>query len=255
MGGGCKIQIMIYSNRRLDVDEILNMLGETKESLPNFSYILSSEFYTYLFKSMYSYSREYHTLEHINYLFGVLSSLIKEKGVKIKLLDEFCIAILFHDIYQYTSNSFNSDIEFSSRLAFSLLNSDNRIKENLNLFYIHQLIMATDYSNDMNSKEEFTEDQKLFRDLDLSVLSLGKKNYKRYAAQLRSEVVYYSSTGIDINVHAYKKERINFLQDMLNSDSKIYLSEYFDNEGEKEEAARRNMNREIKALQQGIGEF
>ena len=247
--------MMLYSHssRKIDIDEILSMLGETKESLPNFSYILSSEFYIYLFKSMYSYNREYHTLEHINYLFDVLSALIKEKGVKVTRLDEFCIAILFHDIYQYTA-SYSSDIKLSSRLVSTLLNGDGKIK-NLNIFYIHQLIEATDYYNETDSIEKFTEDQKLFRDLDLSVLSLGKKRYKRYVAQLRSEVIYYSGNGIGINVRTYIKERIKFLQDMLNSDSKIYLSEYFDNEGEKEEAARRNMNRELKALQQGMEEL
>lgn len=214
------------TRNKINVDNILNILGESKDSLPNFYHILNRDFYIEILESMYSRNRGYHTLEHINNLFIELSTLIKEKGLKVEKLDELCIAILFHDIFQYTI----CDVVNSKILAHTLLSMDKIIKS-LDLDKICYLIDATDHNRDYPLDEE----QKLIHDLDLSILCKGRKKYKKYCSQVYSEL-------IDNGFYHYVNPRIEFLKDMLNR-GKIYLTEYFD-----EEKARKNLQYELDEL-------
>lgn len=211
------------------MEENLKLFSD--ELTPNFNYILSKQSYMSLLKSMYFYKRSYHTLEHVKTMLQELDKLLQE-GVKVQSLDAFCVAILFHDVYQYTKQ----DVMNSAILAYDLLTADTNI-ENLDIDYVVKLIQATNHSKERPLDEE----EKLIHDLDLSVLSYGKKKYKKYSSQIRSEVF---DNGM---IHLYVAGRRNFLQKFLDRE-KIYLTSYFD-----EETARRNLQRELDDLNKALG--
>lgn len=151
-------------------------------------------FKEFVFKSYEN--REYHNLNHILDMLELC-----EKG-------EYCndfifkLAIWCHDVIDERHRS--DGVTESAKEACKFFDN-NELKE---------LILATNHGQFVNIKD-FSERQKLFHDLDLSVLARNNDEYKEYCAQIRAEYACFSDAD-------FSKGRKEYMKKMLQS--KIFLS-------------------------------
>ncbi|KAJ3052549.1 hypothetical protein HK097_006080 [Rhizophlyctis rosea] len=177
--------------------------------------------------------RHYHTLEHI----GSMHYLLEESDPKD--FDVISLAIFFHDIiYDPKAN----DNELQSMELFRQFAEELNMPEAMKtpvLAFIeatikHNLVPSITDSGILN-------DLKLFLDFDLEVLGREPADYNRYAQQIRAE---YSH----VPPEDYCKGRPAVLKRFL-AREQLYFSPKFQQFFE--ESARRNLQAEIKRLENG----
>lgn len=122
--------------------------------------------------------RHYHTLAHLENLFGLFNALESEIADR----DAMAFAIFYHDlVYNPTSNQ--NEIQSAERACERLQElsfPENRIAKCRNLILATQThTQATDHDTD------------LFTDMDLAILGQDWDAYQTYARQVRQEYAVY----------------------------------------------------------------
>ncbi len=176
--------------------------------------------------------REYHNLKHIISCLKLLKQINPDSFHTM-------IAIWFHDcIYTFTSGHderMSQEILFSSLGHFKIPGLSN----------ISRMIeLTTGHTNPI------TQDEKLFVDIDLSILGSESGVYKEYSKAIFNEFKNFHPVPEGLNKtfdDMFKHGRIAFLKDMLGRSS-IYKSQACKNRFESE--ARFNILTEINELEE-----
>lgn len=174
--------------------------------------------------------RYYHTLEHLE---NLLRELVP---VQAELSDwgAMIFSICYHDIV-YSALKSNNE-EKSADLAvlrLSALSAPSALID-----HCKALILAT-----KGHQVSADADVNFFTDADLSILGKDWDSYAVYATNVRKEYSIYPDV-------VYKPGRIKILQSFLDMD-RIYKTDYFYERYE--DAAKRNLQREIDLLRTGGG--
>ncbi len=166
--------------------------------------------------------RYYHTLTHLEHIYQEL------EVVGLSPLLEF--AIFYHDIVYEPSRNDNEEQSalLCEKCLLELNVSQQLIKETI------QLIRET------KIHEASSEENKLFLDADLSILSSDEKTYKLYIQNVRKEYVIYDD-------ETYFKGRKKVLKMFLEKE-RIYKSKHFYECYEQK--AHSNLTWELKQLSQ-----
>ena len=175
-------------------------------------------------------SRGYHGTNHITSMLKNIEEFLQnsKEANKLKNIDEFKFAVFMHDFI----NGEKDDVKKSAENAEKIL---KEIDGNYDTAYIKELITATDYSV---SRRDLTFDQRLMRDLDLSILGENPDKYKEYSKQIREQYSQYSDEEFG---KARKDLLLSFAQTPV-----IYNTEYFRRKYENQ--ARVNLLNEISKL-------
>jgi len=179
--------------------------------------------------------RAYHTLVHLEELFGFLDILdIDSKHMDYNVM---ALAILFHDaIYDVQSGENEDDSakifqEFCSDVGdSSLANLQSRVVE---------FILATKHHKAPKNGDEALA---IFLDIDMAVLSKDASAYAAYAGLIRQEYIH-------VDRAMYCEKRVDVLQKFLEEPS-IFSSRLLNSV--LEARARANLQDEIDMLKQGI---
>jgi predicted metal-dependent HD superfamily phosphohydrolase len=175
--------------------------------------------------------RFYHNISHI-------ASMLKDfkKNRNMFIDPDVCeAAIWFHDAY-YEIGKKDNEIK-SAELAVSCLRKMGVSDQDF-LDKVKRMVEVSDHSKTFKN---LSSDEKLFIDLDMSILGKKKDEYDRYKSNVRQE---YSS----FNDNDYKSGRLLFLDGMVRRSS-IYKTLYFKNQYEKR--AKKNITKEIVDLING----
>ena len=176
--------------------------------------------------------RAYHTLKHIQQLFGQFDQ------IKDKLNEPHIIALTlyYHDAI-YTPTRSDNELK-SAEYAVESLNSYLSAEQ---CQYIYALIMMTashqiDKTDDWLDKSK-KSDAAYLLDMDLSVLGASWSEYQQYAQAIRQEYAYVLDAD-------YRVGRISVLKGLL-AHPTLYLTDYYER---LEKQARENIQHEIKIL-------
>jgi len=178
--------------------------------------------------SMYNEnSRYYHTLEHIKSML----QLSDQYQLIIKDMISLQFAIFFHDIIYNAKSGTNEE---DSVILFVKLLS-NHIDQTI-IDKVSRYIMST---KSHQISDDNDNDEKLFLDFDMAVLSWPRDKYLEYAKCIRKEFIH-----VEINEFCIKRSK--FLRDTTTA-KKIYHSQYYANN---EQIAIDNMDYECRLLEQ-----
>jgi len=172
-------------------------------------------------------SRFYHNLIHIKLLLDLYETLKDQ----IQERDAIRFSIWFHDVVYDTKR--NDNEEESARLAFETLGGLNVNAKTIKL--VQELILAT---KDHDGRT-FSEDAKLFLDMDLAILGMSREMYEEYSKAIREEYSWVPEL-------TYRKGRKKILESFMDRE-KIYFTAVMQKRFE--EQARRNINEEIQSLE------
>jgi len=172
--------------------------------------------------------RYYHNLDHIE---NMLSEA-KNSRNKVNDYDSILFAIWFHDIVYNVKKSDNEMESAESAEDFLIKITYDKIK----LGKIKTLILKTKNHSQIDSNEDF--DTKFFLDLDLLILGVNNKIYRKYAENIRKEYSYVPNK-------IYIIERIKILENFLDQGF-IFRTERF--RKRYEIIAKQNIKSEIKLL-------
>ncbi|HET9909921.1 MAG TPA: hypothetical protein VFQ23_24955 [Anaerolineales bacterium] len=177
-------------------------------------------------------SRFYHNLSHIKTLLSLFESLHN----KIQEHNAIRFAIWFHDVIYDSKRSDNE--EESARLVVEVL---HKLQVNIETIEIvKEMILATKNHNGKN----LTHDVKLFLDMDLAILGTSEEIYKEYSKAIREEYSWASDA-------IYRSGRERVLRSFIERE-RIYLTHEM--EVRYAEQARKNIDNEIKSLQENISQ-
>lgn len=170
--------------------------------------------------------RAYHNLNHLEEMLGHFTALPTD--IAPAAPPTFGIALIYHDIV-YRAGRKDNEAKSADLAARALrkMGANNKKEQ-----YCRSLIMAT------KTHAAITEDEALLVDLDLAVLARPAESYDAYARAIRQEFSHFPS-------FLYRPGRKKALRHFLEK-SRIYQTEYFHQRFEN--AARTNLEREIKAL-------
>lgn len=171
--------------------------------------------------------RRYHDLRHV-------WSCLKEYENSESRFDEgdqidLELAIWLHDVV-YDPRRSDNEVK-SAEFAVEGLNACGFPDEGIDA--VARLILATRHTGAPSSNVEA-----LLVDIDLATLGKSEAEYDRYSGAIREE---YAHVPDEI----YRPERSKVLRHFLDRDSIYSTAEFF---GRYEEAARRNLSRELEAL-------
>ncbi len=143
--------------------------------------------------------RFYHTLEHLEYIYEVLSGF--------ELSDALEFAIFYHDsIYFSKNNEEQSAVLAQKRL--SLLGVPRSLIKDV-------VTMILDTKTHIASKEQNI----LFLDADIAILGASSQEYNQYAKNIQKEYSYLSPS-------VYKRGRKQVLENFLKQ-KRLFKSDYF----------------------------
>ena len=171
-------------------------------------------------------SRFYHNLSHVKTLLDLFESLDN----KAQGHNAIKFSIWFHDVVYDTKE--NDNEEESARLASQMMSKLHVDVETIRV--VSSLILATkDHSGN-----NLSEDNKLFLDMDLSILGMREEIYNKYSRAIREEYFWVPEP-------IYRRERRKILKRFINREGI-----YFTGEMKKrfEEQARKNINGELNSL-------
>jgi len=177
-----------------------------------------------------SQSRKYHGTDHIAKMLINFDKFMEEssEAVKITNPDEFKFAIFMHDYI----NGVKNDVSKSAKKAADMLKT---INAEYDTSYVENLINATNYSVPV---EKLNYEQKVMRDLDISILGSNVEEYKNYSKLIREEYK-------DVPNEKYKAERQKLLLSFMKT-YPMFKTDYFIKKFEN--AARVNVSNELGAL-------
>ncbi len=173
--------------------------------------------------------RAYHNLNHIAYIFSLLSSYLPQ--VKNPAVMGF--AILYHDIVYDT---YRKDNEKESAEMAAIHLTELMVKKEI-IEQVKVFIMATKL-HEVPTEHSLSNDLALFLDLDMAILGEDFETYKMYSSRIRKEYAQYSD-------ELYRAGRKEALEKFLSSEN-IFITEEF--RIVIEDAARKNIRREIGQL-------
>lgn len=185
---------------------------------------LREKFWLEIEKHYSSGKRHYHTLLHLENLFGELEPI----HGKIEDWDTLQFSLFYHDII-YKSFKSNNEEE-SASLAVERLRQIGYSEEKI--IKCENQILATKSHNFSDNDTNF------FTDADLSVLGKDWETYAVYYQQIRKEYSLYPD-------FLYNNGRKKVLQHFLDMES-IFKTEYFQNKYENQ--ARLNIEKEFHIL-------
>lgn len=175
----------------------------------------NEQHYIHLLHRMYdSKGRRYHNPRHIG---EMLTGYQKIKHL-LKNPTEVYMAIIFHDIIYKIGHQTNE--EESARFAVKFLSKHLLEPENIDLRLLEKLINLTKlHGKEALEKQDLTEDERLFLDLDMAILGAASERFMEYEKEIELEyAVLYP-------YDAYKNGRLEFLKAV--KAKSIYLSEYY----------------------------
>ncbi len=173
--------------------------------------------------------RHYHTLEHIAEMLRVVPRLAAP-GASLPAVP---LAVWFHDAIcdpRSDTNEAESG-RYAERTLSGLGLPTSAIAE------VVGLILSTDHRIVLG--RDATVQHRILHDADLAILGASAERYDRYAADIRKEYAW-------VPEERYRAGRRGVLQRFLDATTTIFLTERMHAEGE--EAARRNLAREIEGL-------
>ena len=177
--------------------------------------------------------RAYHTLKHIQQLFGQFDQ-IKDKLNEPHII---ALALFYHDAI-YTPTRSDNELK-SAEYAVEALSSYLTAEQ---CQYIYALIMMTASHQiddiDKNSDKAKESDAAYLLDMDLSILGASWSEYQQYAQAVRQEYAHVLDAD-------YRVGRISVLKGLL-AHPTLYLTDHY--HSRLEEQARENIKREIKIL-------
>lgn len=195
--------------------------------------------YPYWLKLKEAYiGRPYHNMLHLAHMFDQLSIYKaycgKDKDF-VKPNGNLNLAIFLHDyVYDVSPKNIHPEHNENSSAAEVLRwNKLMILRTSISAITVYNLITAT--APDKQG-DDFTDEQKLIADLDLSIL--GTTWYGYYAQQIRKEYGCYTD-------EEYKKRRLEFLFALLKKKHIFHLNFF---RKMFEEQARKNITAEIKKL-------
>ena len=214
--------------------------------------------------------RHYHTLAHLEEMFGYLDIILFKDSQKSDiqkddkwslLMTATLLSVFFHDaIYDAKSGTNEEDSVslFQTFMAELLLctsstSNDNRIDKWPGSIIVEQFIMATK-SHDTKDLDNTTDTDELFflqlfLDADMSVLGKDPEAYDAYASMIRKEYIH-----VPHQVYCDKRSDIlqSFVGDLEDKgkSKSVYLSK--DMRDALETQAISNLRREISSLRSGI---
>lgn len=174
--------------------------------------------------------RAYHGLAHVE----TLLALLDEHAAWARDRPAIELAIWFHDAVYDPQRSDNE--MRSAELAAEMLGRDQA--DATLVAKVQRMVRAT-------QRHEWTDgdaDTALFLDLDLSILGAGEAAYDRYAKQIRQEYAWVPEPD-------FRAQRAAVLRRFL-ARERLYFTPAL--RARWEEAARRNLAREIAALSVGV---
>lgn len=171
--------------------------------------------------------RFYHNLGHVRQLLYLFESL----NDRIHNHNAVRFSIWLHDVIYNTR--MNDNENESARLASELLTRLQVDAETIRL--VADWILATKG----HSGGDLPEDGRLFLDMDLSILGMGKETYEKYSRAIRSEYFWVPET-------VYRKSRMRILRSFIDRES-IYRTDEMKERFE--EQARKNIHEEIRLLE------
>lgn len=166
--------------------------------------------------------RYYHTLDHIEDMYGELLAVKDE----IEDWDIILFSLFYHDIV-YNTKRMDNESE-SALIAKERLQMLGVADDRISRCVLH--ILAT-----KGHTVSIDNDTNLFTDADLSVLGRDAKAYQVYSRQIRKEYFVYPDD-------VYRAGRQKFMNHFLSME-RIYKTDYFC--GRYEEQARGNLSGEI----------
>ncbi len=187
-------------------------------------YSLQEKFWQEIEKHYSSGKRHYHTLLHLENLFGELEPIQE----KLEDWDTLQFSLFYHDII-YKSFKSNNEEE-SASLAVERLRQIGYPEEKI--IKCENQILATKSHNFADNDTNF------FTDADLSVLGKDWETYAAYYQQIRKEYSIYP----DFLYNNGRKKVLEHFLDMEN----IFKTEYFQNKYESQ--ARLNLEKEFQIL-------
>lgn len=157
-------------------------------------------------------SRGYHNLDHL----ADMLTQFERISLRFKNPAEVFLAILFHDIiYDVNSETNESD---SAALAESFLNENLIDPASIDIDLVKKLIQRSKNHIHHNSSE-LTEDEKLFLDMDLSIMAAPWSRVMQWETGIQQEYLG------KYNLQEYKNGRVDFLTKFL--DRRIFFSDTF----------------------------
>lgn len=195
--------------------------------------------------------RDYHNLDHIDFGLEYLDSISVAKHLK----DLIEFAWFYHDVELNVSDpEMYSAFCAQKALCPSMEPSLNETAISTKSM-VTKLILATKHKGDEN--QTYTYEEKIIRKMDLFVLAHNNKEYDEYASNVKEEY-YHNMVNVDKTCASrfefettWVKGRIEFLNEMLD---KPYIFPEDSENKNIEEAARKNMKREMERLQQSMNQ-
>jgi predicted metal-dependent HD superfamily phosphohydrolase len=171
-------------------------------------------------------ARHYHTLTHLEHLFGVL----EEYRDLAKQWHWVILAAAYHDVVYDPHASDNE--EKSAQLAAEVLIGIG-VGEDI-ISQVSAMILATK----THESRERNIDQELLLDADLSILGSRDEQYDEYVSQIEQEYLWVPAAD-------YVRGRTSILRTLLDR-KRLFITEEFHQRFE--ERARANLTREIERL-------
>lgn len=198
--------------------------------------------------------RYYHTTVHLMEMLRYWNAVVVEDLSLASHSPAICWATFFHDaVYNPKSSTNEEDSaklfeEFcSDALAIILTTGDTSKDDQVAKVarFVSTLIIATK-EHKVISKETMPESeidlQKIFLDIDMSVLGKHENAYLAYASCIRKEYSF-------VEEPVYCEKRAEILTGFLEETKQIFLSDLFHKTSETQ--ARNNLKREIELLKKG----
>ena len=177
--------------------------------------------------NVYSHpARKYHNLEHIQNLLSLSETFTDNKDCLVPLQ----FSAWFHD-YIYNTQAKDNEVQsaiYGEKKLIELKISPNIIQ------LVKQIILSTQKHQPLTANIN----NKIFLDIDLSILGTSPDKYLNYSQAIRQEYMWLSDRDYKLG---RKKILINFL-----SRKRIYFTDYFYQKLEAQ--ARTNLEAEINIL-------
>lgn len=183
--------------------------------------------------------RHYHTLHHVENCLDVLNTL-SEEGQNRDLVE---LALWFHDIVYSVAPVYpGANEQQSAVLGVAALKSMG-LEDRISPHDLEMAIMCT--THPIQGPIETNPDFKLVYDLDIWVLGGSWEEYKKYSTQIAEE--YVPTYGLE----RYTIGRAQVLRNLLDEPC-LYLTDI--GQERREEAARRNLGRELSLLGEEVAD-
>ncbi len=194
----------------------------------------------HLLCSMYSQpDRYYHTLHHVESCLSTLDTIAPE--AENSDLVEF--AIWFHDIVYGVAPIYPGENEQKSAVLGIAALKSMGLEDRISPHDLEMAIMCT--THPMLGPIDSNPDFKLVYDLDIWVLGGSWKEYQKYSTQIAEE--YVPPYGLE----RYTTGRAQVLRNLL-GEPRLYLTDI--GQERREEAARRNLRRELSLLGEEVAD-